>query len=58
MRNYLDFLEGLCDNADPAAAFDFALVCLSRSTADAAEAAPLEVTLLFFDIINTTFLLR
>lgn len=35
-----------CDNADPAALFDAALVRPSRSTFDALDAAPDEVTLL------------
>lgn len=49
-ENYLVFLEALCDNADPAAVFDLELVRLSRSTADAADAARFEVCLEFFAI--------
>ena len=46
-ENYFVFLEGVCDNADPAAVFDALPVRLSRSTFEAAVAAFVEVCFVF-----------
>ena len=45
---YFVFLDALCDKALPAAVFDFSLVRPSRSTAEAADAALLDVCFEFF----------
>jgi hypothetical protein len=56
LENYLVFRDGVCDNADAAAVFDFELVRLSRSTAEAAEAALRDVCFECFAILYTSYL--
>lgn len=50
LGDYLVFLEGVCDSAEPAAVFEALLVLPSRRTREAAEAARFEVCLVFFAI--------
>ncbi len=53
-ENYLVFFDGVCDKAEPAAVLDFALVRLSRSTEEAADAARFEVCFVFLAINITS----
>lgn len=53
-ENYLVFLDGVCDRADPAAVFEALLVLPSRSTLDAADAARLDVCFEFLAISITS----